>query len=247
MNIQSTPAPRERGFDTFETTVEIAQLVTARNIHLRFKMPEGKLFKFKAGQFVQMFIPQPDKPRRTSYSIASAPQHMDYFELCVTWVDGGKSSTYLHNLKVGDKITAMGPLGKFVQADPLPRDVVFIATGSGIAPFRSMILDQLSRNTPRKLNLLYGNRHDQDIIYKKDWEQLALDNANFRALFTLSRPSEQWTGAKGYVQDKIDSFIQHPPDHDFYICGLSPMINAVQEKLIALGVPTSQIHFEKFD
>jgi ferredoxin-NADP reductase len=247
VNIQPQQAGRERAFDTYETTVEVAQLVTPRNIHLKFRLPEGKHMKFKSGQFVQMFIPQPDKPRRTSYSIASAPQHTDFFELCVTWVDGGKSSTYLHGLKVGDKITAMGPLGKFTQPDPLPRDVVFIATGSGIAPFRSMILDQLARNTPHKLNLIYGNRHDQDIIYKKDWEQLALENSNFRALFTLSRPSDAWTGAKGYVQEKIEGFIQNPPAHDFYICGLSPMINAVQEKLLALGVPQGQIHFEKFD
>ena len=238
---------KERSFGTFETTVTVANLMTPRNIHLRFQLPPGKELHFKSGQFVQVFVPQPDKPRRTSYSIASAPQNTNNFELCVTWVDGGKSSTYLHSLKVGDKVTIMGPLGKFTQPDLLPRDVVFIATGSGIAPFRSMIHDQLARNTPRRLNLIYGNRHDQDIIYKKDWEQLAMENANFRALFTLSRPSDQWTGTKGYVQEKIADFIPHPKENDFYICGLTPMINAVQEKLLSLGVPASQIHYEKFD
>jgi ferredoxin-NADP reductase len=247
VTIQPQQAARERAFDTYETTVEVAQLMTPRNIHLRFRLPEGKHMKFKSGQFVQVFVPQPDKPRRTSYSIASAPQMTNAFELCVTWVDGGKSSTYLHSLKVGDKVTAMGPLGKFVQPDPLPRDVVFIATGSGIAPFRSMIADQLARNTPHKLNLLYGNRHDLDIIYRKDWEKLALDNANFRALFTLSRPSEKWTGAKGYVQDHIANFVPNAAAHDYYICGLTPMINAVQAKLAELGVPAEQVHFEKYD
>ena len=247
MSIQTQATPRERAFETYDTIVEIAELKTPRNIHLRFRLPEGKHMKFKSGQFVQVFVPQPDKPRRTSYSIASAPQNTNFFELCVTWVDGGKSSTYLHSLKVGDKVTVMGPLGKFTQPDPLPRDVVFIATGSGIAPFRSMIHDQIARNSPRKLNLIYGNRHDQDIIYKHDWEQLALENANFRALLTLSRPSDQWAGAKGYVQEKIADFIHQPKENDYYICGLSPMINAVQERLLSLGVPQDQIHFEKFD
>ncbi len=110
-----------------------------------------------------------------------------------------------------------------------------------------MIADQLARNTPQKLSLIYGNRHDHDIIYQKDWEQLGLQTANFRALFTLSRPSEQWTGARGYVQDQIEKFIPQPKDNDYYICGLSPMINAVQAKLVSLGVPENQIHFEKYD
>ena len=237
----------ERAFETYETTVEVADLVTPRNMHLRFRLPAGKEMHFKAGQFVQIFVPQPDKPRRTSYSIASAPQDGHSFELCVTHVDGGKSSGYLHSLKVGDKVTAMGPLGKFTQPDPLPRDTVFIATGSGIAPFRSMIHDLLAKKTTRTLYLVFGNRFDGDVIYQKEWEKLAAENKNLKVLFTLSRPSEKWTGPKGYVQDKIAEFVPAPAAKDFYICGLSPMINAVQEKLLSLGVPKEQIHFEKFD
>ncbi len=247
MNTAPQESHHERAFDTYETTIEIAKMVTPRNIHLRFRLPAGKTMHFRAGQFVQVFVPQSDKPRRTSYSIASGPQHQDFFELCVTHVEGGKSSTFLHSLKVGDKVTVMGPLGKFGMPEPLPRDAVFIATGSGIAPFRSMIEDQLAKKTPHKLNLLFGNRFDEDIIYKSDWEKLATENKNFRYFFTLSRPTEKWKGSKGYVQEKISGFVASPKDNDFYICGLSPMINAVQEKLLSLGVPKEQIHFEKYD
>ncbi|MCG3204749.1 MAG: Phenol hydroxylase P5 protein [Elusimicrobia bacterium] len=236
-----------RSFDTYETTVEEATLVTPRNIHLRFRLPDGKSIQFKSGQFVQVFVPQPDKPRRTSYSIASAPQNHEFIELCVTLVEGGKSSSYLHSLKPGNKVTFMGPLGKFIQPDPLPRDVVYIATGSGIAPFRSMIYDQLSKKTTKNMYLIFGNRFDDDTIYKSDWEKVASLHKNFTPLFTLSRPTEKWKGEKGYVQEKIQGFVPNLTDKDFYICGLSPMINAVQEKLISLGVPSSQIHFEKYD
>jgi ferredoxin-NADP reductase len=243
-----TDNPHERSFGTHETTVTVADLVTPRNKHLRFQLPPGQSMHFKAGQFVQIFVPQPgsDKPRRTSYSIASPPRYTEFFELCVTHVEGGKSSTYLHSLKVGDKVTAMGPLGKFAAPTPLVRDAVFVATGSGIAPFRSMINDLLDQRTPKNLYLDFGNRYDDDIIYQKEWESLAAKHPNFKYLFTLSRP-KNWTGPKGYVQEKIEGFVPSPSEKDFFICGLSNMINDVQAKLLSLGVPQQLIHFEKYD
>lgn len=116
-----TDPSKERSFASHLTTVEVADVVTPRNIHLRFKLAPGESIHFKAGQFVQVFIPQAnDKPRRTSYSVASPPQHSDYIELCVTHVEGGRSSTYLHSLKVGDQVTLMGPLGKFTLPNRWP-------------------------------------------------------------------------------------------------------------------------------
>lgn len=239
---------KKRSFETYEVTVEVADLVTPRNKHLRFRFPADREIHFKAGQFIQLFIPiqGEEKPRRTSYSIASAPEHTHFFDLCVTHVEGGKSSTYLHNLKVGDKVTVLGPLGKFTLPEPVDRDVVFIATGSGIAPFRAMIQHLNFQNFAKDMYLIYGNRFDGDIIYQKDWEQLAAEKKNFKLCLTLSRP-EKWAGAKGYVQDQIESFVPDVKNKHFFICGLSPMINAVNQKLLSLGVPATQIHFEKFD
>src|ERR1041385_8707402 len=138
-------AEKKRAFDTYDLVVEEAVDLTPRNKGLRFRLPEGKALAFKAGQFAQMFIPHAGKIRRTSYSIASSPSHKDFFELCVTLVDGGISSTYLHHMRVGDKIQAMAPLGTFTMKDE-KKDAVFIATGSGIAPFRAMIHDRLEKN-----------------------------------------------------------------------------------------------------
>jgi len=242
-----TSQERKRPFEIYDTVVEEAVDLTPRNKGLRFRLPPGKVLNFRAGQFAQMFIRvKADKEppiRRTSYSIASPPQHKDFFELCVTLVEGGVSSTYLHNLKAGDRIQAMAPLGTFsLQAG---RDSVFVATGSGIAPFRSMILDQIANKTSQKLFLLFGNRYEEDIIYRREWEKLARENPRFRYFFTLSRAD--WSGPKGYVQDKIQEFVADVQNKNFYICGLVKMINAVQEKLLSLGVPQDQIHFERYD
>ncbi|MFN0118771.1 MAG: ferredoxin--NADP reductase [Elusimicrobiota bacterium] len=237
----------KRSFDTYETTVEVAELLTPRNIHLRFRLPEGKEMNYKSGQFVQIFVPQEaDKPLRRSYSIASAPKDPRWFELCVTLVDGGKGSSYLHSLKPGQKVQVMGPLGKFSYPEKITRDLVFIATGSGIAPMRSMIDNLIDKNLDKSLYLLYGNRYDNDIIYKNEWESLEKEHDNFKICLTLSRP-EKWQGPKGYVGDKIKEFIPDPINKDFYICGLSDMINDVQSKLLDLGIPKDQIHFEKYD
>src|SRR3989344_1847576 len=153
MTEDAATTEKKRSFETYDLTVESAELVTPRNKHLRFRLPPGKELRFKAGQFAQMFIPHDGKVRRTSYSIASSPGHKDYFELCVTLVDGGVSSSYLHSLKAGDRIQAMAPLGTFTFKDD-NRDSVFIATGSGIAPFRSMIGDLLEKKTPLRLFLV---------------------------------------------------------------------------------------------
>jgi ferredoxin-NADP reductase len=237
---------KERSFATYDLTVESTELISPRNKHIRFRLPEGASIRFQAGQFIQMFIPLADgKVRRTSYSIASAPSHSDYFELCVTHVEGGVSSTYLHGLKPGDKIQGMGPLGTFRFVDE-GRDAVFVATGSGIAPFRAMIHDLLEKKTTRGLYLLFGNRYEANISYRKDWEETAARHPNFKAYFTLSRDTA-WTGPKGYVQDHIEPFVPEPASKDYYICGLKNMTSAVEQKLLSLGVPKERIRFERYD
>ncbi len=246
MTEAATPnAEKKRSFDTYDLVVTESVEITPGNKNTRFDIQGGKKLLFKAGQFAQMFIPHEGKIRRTSYSIASSPRHADHFELCVTLVKGGVSSAYLHNLKVGDKIQAMAPLGTFVLRDET-RDMVFIATGSGVAPFRSMINDQLEKGTKRNLFLIYGHRYEPDLVYRWEWEEKAKANANLKFLFTLSRDTA-WTGERGYVQEKIEGFVPDLKAKNYFICGLNNMITAVNDKLLALGVPKEQIHFERYD
>jgi ferredoxin-NADP reductase len=236
---------RKRAFDTYDLTLVDTREIAPRNKHLRFALPAGKELGFHAGQYAQLFIPHEGGVRRRAYSIASSPWHSDYFELCVTLVDGGISSTYLHNMKVGDKIQGMVPLGHFLIKDE-SRDFVFIATGSGVAPFRAMIHDMAHRNLPRDLYLIYGHRYEPDIIYRQEWEDLAKRYSRFHPLFTLSRDTN-WKGERGYVQEKIAGFVPNLKEKAYYICGLNNMITAVNDRLLSLGVPKEQIFFERYD
>lgn len=245
MTDNAVAADHKRTFETYDLTVESTEQVTPRNKHIRFRLPAGKSLQFKAGQFFQIFVPLPDgKVKRSSYSIASSPAHHDYFELCVTLVDGGKSSTFLHNLKAGDRVQGMGPLGTFHFYED-GRDSVFVATGSGIAPFRSMIHDKLHKGTKNGLTLVFGNRFAEDIIYRKEWEETAARHPNLKVHFVLSRA--EGTGLKGYVQDHLADTVRDLPSKNFYICGLKNMIDAVEQKLLSLGVAKERVHFERYD
>jgi len=238
------PSPRVA---TRKTVIEKITILSPRVKNLRFKFSEPEPFHFLAGQYVQVIDPAGPKPIRRSYSIASPPLRSDSFDLCVTHVEGGPVSSFIHQLKEGDSVDTMGPLGKFILPETLPRDTVFIATGTGIAPFRSMLLDQLERKTSHSLYLLFGNRFEEDILYCDEWESLKRLHPNFFNLWTLSRPAVSWSGEKGYVQEKIQSFIPDPALKDFYLCGLNAMIVQVQEKLASLGVPKEQVHYERYD
>lgn len=246
MSDTAAPGPeKKRAFDTYDLVVRSTEEITPRNRHIRFDLQGGKTLSFKAGQFAQIFVPHEGKIRRTSYSIASSPQHVDHFELCVTLVDGGVSSTFLHGLRPGDRVQAMAPLGTFTLKDE-SRDMVFVSTGSGVAPFRSMIQDQLAKGTKRNLYLIYGHRYEPDLLYRREWEETARRSPNFKALFTLSRDTA-WTGPRGYVQEHIEKFVPAPREKNYFICGLNNMITAVNDRLLSLGVPKEQIHFERYD
>lgn len=240
-------SPRPRPFHEYETRVERIDELTPRVRGVRLRLPPGKRMIFQAGQFVQIFVPRGDDVRRTSYSIASSPTNGHSLELCVTRVEKGASSHFLHGLKTGDRVRALGPLGRFVLPPAPPRDLVFVATGSGIAPFRSMIRFLFDKGTRRNVYLVFGNRFEEDIIYRSEWEALARERPDFHPRLTLSRPGSAWSGAHGYVQDQIARFVPEPKEKDFYICGLREMIDAAADKLTGLGVPAGRIHFERYD
>jgi CDP-4-dehydro-6-deoxyglucose reductase len=94
---------------------------------------------------------------------------------------------------------------------------------------------------------VFGNRYEHDIIYRQEFEGLSARNDNFKHLFTLSQADSNWKGKRGYVQDAVPEFVSDPATKDFYVCGLKKMIEGVVEKLMSLGVPKEQIHYERYD
>ena len=158
-------------------------------------------------------------------------------------------SNYLCSLNEGAKIEFQGPFGGFILRPPL-HDTVFIAAGTGIAPFRSMLhwlLAEDERHHGHQFWLLFGARREQDIYYREEFEQLADEHDNFHFLPTLSRAAAEWTGLRGYVQEHLPEIVGTRTDMHAYICGLDKMVKANRELLKSLGWDRTSIRYEKYD
>ena len=216
----------------------------------------SRIMPFIAGQFIQMLTPTPDKnnPGKTkdlirSYSIASAPEETNFLEFCIKLVPGGAFTPTLWNMRVGDPIDLRGPHGKFIAHEPVDYDTVFIAAGTGIAPFWGMIQHLLSIGVKHDILLVFGVRYEDDLLYEKEFKALTEKHPNFRAIFTLSRPRhpETWWGERGYVQGHLAQNIKDPKCTKAFICGLTPMIEASVAELEKVGVTKDRIHYERYD
>lgn len=204
---------------------------------------------FTPGQFVSITERAEGKPVTRAYSIAS-PRGGNRFSLCLNRVPDGHVSPYLFDLKRGDQVEVGEPLGYFTLRHPGHR-AVFIATGTGIAPFRSMLLDHLPKTQPH-ITLLFGVRYEHGLLYRDEFEKLEQQYGSFRFLPTVTRPGANWRGRTGRVQNHLDEALAlRTPDEletiDVYICGLREMVDEVRQALKDRGFGRKQIIYEKYD
>lgn len=215
------------------------------------EIPELESFDFRAGQFVTMDLPIGEKrlQRWRSYSIANAPGHSNHLELCIVNATEGLGSKYLFDeVEEGAVLKFKGPDGGFVLPETIDKDLVFVCTGTGIAPFRSMILDLKNSGKPhRNIHLIFGTREESGILYREEFEDLARTMPGFRYDVALSK-QEDWAGWKGHVhQVYLEQYAVPRPDVDFYLCGWSNMIDeAVANLLLKLKYDRNQIHYELY-
>lgn len=222
------------------------------------QVKDVETFDFKAGQFVTLDLPIHEKinKRWRSYSIASWPDGSNVFELLIVLLEGGVGSTYLFNeVKIGFELTFRGPQGVFTLPENIDKDLFFICTGTGIAPFRSMVNYIKLHNVPHQnLYLIFGCRTKEDLLYYDDLKALEKELDNFYYMPTLSR--EEWEGHKGYVHDLYESICKKNNEaceglHDlkpasFYLCGWKFMIDDARQKIAALGYDRKSIHLESY-
>lgn len=217
-------------------------------LFLQIELLEPHRLEFVAGQYVLLEIPA--SPKKRAYSIASAPRMDHAIQLLIEVVPGGQASSYITDLKIGEQISFYAPAGGFtvspeVQAtmDPL----VFVATGSGLSPLRSMILDQLrTRESTRPIKLYWGMREAADLFWLDYFEELRKNYPNFSYEITLSRPPENWTLARGRVTNSL-SVNELLPNAHYYLCGNPNMIADASKVLSDRGVDSAHLHFEKFN
>ena len=207
-------------------------------------------FGFVAGQWLSFKQSKPDGEELTrAYSIASPPGEDPRFALCLNRVQDGFMSNFLCDMKADDEIACQGPFGDFIPHPPM-RDTLFIATGTGIAPFRSMLhwlLADESRHQGKQLWLLFGNRYEKDIYYHDEFLSLASQHSNFHYLPALSRGSDEWQGLRGYVQEHVPRIVEKRLDMHAYICGLDKMVKGNRELLKSMGWDRKSIRYEKYD
>ena len=211
---------------TFTAQVEKIEDLThdVRQLHLRLHEP--KTITFKPGQFISFEMPHPRTGRLVTraYSIASQPSQSDLVTLLFNLVPGGPGSGFLFHLKEGEKTQFKGPAGSFYLRDDPGRELLFIASGTGIAPIRSMLLANAECSSARPATLFWGLRSQRDVYYQEELTELTKRTPTLTAIMTLSRPEPGWSGSSGRVLRLIEERIASVKNLAVYLCGNSAMI-----------------------
>ncbi|HNA87259.1 MAG TPA: FAD-binding oxidoreductase [Nitrospira sp.] len=232
--------------NTFTAEVSRIQDLThdVRAIELRLLEPAS--ITFKAGQFVSFEVPKEGHPRPVTrpYSIASPPEQRERILLVLNLVQGGPGSNYLFSLREGNRTSFKGPAGAFYLRDDGTKDLCFVATGTGIAPVRSMILTQLQRRPDRPVTLFWGLRSQRDLYWQDEWAALAAIHPHLTVVTTLSRPEPGWQGASGRVTALVEERITSVRNLAVYLCGGNGMIKDVTARINAKGL--CPIYREKY-
>lgn len=221
----------------FRATVDCVCDLTHDVRQLDFQLREPKEIGFKSGQFISFDLTPPGGERVIirPYSIASPPYQTDRIAIVFNRVPGGRGSAYLFSLKRGDTVSFEGPQGSFYLHERT-RDILFVATGTGIAPIRSMLLDLLNGDYQGTIRLYWGLRSERDLYYQQEFETLAARFQNLSFTVVLSRPNAGWHGCTGRVTRLVEERITSVKNLDTYLCGNHGMIRDVTDVIRAKGL-----------
>ena len=208
-------------------------------------------FNFTSGQFITLDLPihEQKNKRWRSYSIASAPNGTNIFELVIVLLEGGAGTTYLFNeVVVGSTLFLRGPQGKFVLPEIIDKDLLLICTGTGIAPFRSMVQHIYQNHIPHQnIHLIFGCRTLADGLYMHELSELSKQHSNifFHPVFSreTSVPEGMYTG---YVHQVYEALTTKKQTALFYLCGWKNMVDEARERIAALGYDKKDIHLELY-
>ncbi|PIN73494.1 hypothetical protein COV20_04700 [Candidatus Woesearchaeota archaeon CG10_big_fil_rev_8_21_14_0_10_45_16] len=220
---------------SFDAKVVEKRKLIADVIILSLSAPDD--FVFKAGQFITLFIEKDGEKKPRSYSILNPPSQKGKIDLCIKLVEDGFASDIFRKAKKGDTFLVKGPLGHFVFEET-EKEVWFIAGGTGVAPFYSMLKEYLSMG---KFTLIFGVKSKKDLFLHDEFVSLEKKDKNFTYIPTLSR--EEWEGLSGRVQKHLPEDLTGKV---FYICGLKELVLETKELLLEKGVDRSDIKVERY-
>lgn len=226
--------------------VKKIEQVTQHTRRFWIELPETPVFDFKPGQFVTLDLPihEQRNKRWRSYSIASWPDGSNVIELLIVELEGGAGTKFLFGeIKEGSQLTLRGPQGVFVLPAILEKDLYLVCTGTGIAPFRSMLHYIKEHSIPHKaIHLVFGTRTRGDLLYEAELRSLESVIPDFHYHPVLSR--EEWEGHSGYVHHIYEQLSHHNPPAMFMLCGWRAMTDEARERIIKKGYTNHDIHIE---
>lgn len=217
----------------------------------RFELKDPAEIKYVPGQYVQLLAPVYEKSSEEvyrAYSIASDPAQKNFIDLIIRLVPGGICTTYCFDyLKLNDDVKFNGPYGEFRLTDN-DNEMVWIAGGSGMAPFVSILHHMRNTNNQRKVTYYFGANTVADLFLTDEMKQFEKDLPNFKYVPVISKPgeNENWQGETGLVTQAVERDVKNAADCEGYLCGSPGMIDASIVVLKKLGMSESKIYYDKF-
>lgn len=222
----------------------ISKDLVAKDIYVvTFRLIDPPTISFHAGQNMMLMV-APGVNR--TMSIASPPTSSNELLMVHDVSPMGPGSKWTLGLKVGDNATIVAPTGGALMPLPTTKRKVFIATGTGIAPFRAILLDAFSNHSQIPMTLYWGLRYQEDVYWKNDFDLLAQNRDTFTWHLVLSKPPSDWQGLTGHVTEHVMELEKDYANSEYYLCGNKAMIEEVRTKLLGKNVPKEQIKSELF-
>jgi Na+-transporting NADH:ubiquinone oxidoreductase subunit F len=218
---------------------------------VRFELIDPETIEFNPGAYIQLQSKPYAKSAESvyrAYSVASDPADTHHLDLLIRLVPGGICTTWVfEHLKEGEEIRFNGPHGDFEIQDT-DAEMIFIAGGSGMAPFRSILSEMKRTGNPRTCRYFFGAVSRRDMFYLDEMKQFENDLPDFKFIPALSapEPDDKWDGETGLITEVVD---RHYPDcsgKEAYLCGSPGMIDACIKVLTTNGMPEENIFYDKF-
>ena len=239
----------------FELKIKEVKKETEDTSTLVFEKPERPLI-YQPGQFLTLILPIKGEEVRRSYSLCSSPSTDEFPAITVKRVESGKVSNYLNDhMKTGDVFEVMEAAGHFIPdlKNEHEKTYILFAGGSGITPLMSILKSILAIETKSKITLVYQNRDENSIIFKKDLDKIKEEHEDrFNQIYVLSKPKDQWAGYKGRMDAAmandllLDIAENKISGAEYFICGPAGYMQTIIDSLTDFEVPENRIHKESF-
>jgi ferredoxin-NADP reductase len=207
-----------------------------------FRFTRAPGFEFLAGQFFYITL---EKNRIKHFSFSDSPTEKEYIEF-TTKMTGSEDKNAINKLKAGDKVRIRGPHGAFTYM-PDSRKIAFLSGGIGITPIRSICKYITAKKIDADVTLLYGNNQERDILFRKEFEEMAAVNRNLKIVHVLSDPPAGWAGRTGMIsREIIQEEISDYKERLLYLCGPPGMVLTLNNLLEEMGVEKKNLKMENF-